>query len=249
MSYAAMRREIHTVTSDRSSTEANVALIAAVRVELARLGSPEQATAMQAYMKSAMPFRGVRAPQQTRAFRAIFAAHPLGSAEEWRATVLALWREAAFREERYAALALLGDRRYRAYRTPDALPLYEELIVTGAWWDVVDGVAIHRMGELLARAPEPVRATMLAWSADPDRWKRRTAILCQCARKRETDEALLFACIAPNLGDGDFFIRKAIGWALREYAKVQPEAVRHYVRVQADALSPLSRREALKHLG
>lgn len=232
-----------------TSSMANVELIAAVRAELARLGTSEQATAMRAYMKSAMPFRGVRAPQQAQALRAILATRPLGSAGELRATVLTLWREAEFREERYAALALLGDRRYRAYRTLDMLPLYEELIVTGAWWDLVDGVAIHRMGELLARYSEPVRAAMLAWSADPDRWKRRTGIICQCARKGATDEALLFACIAPNLGDGDFFIRKAIGWALREYAKIQPEAVRQYVREHADALSPLSRREALKHLG
>ena len=237
------------MTRGEASNRADMELIAAVRAELARLGESKQAEAMRAYMKSTMPFRGVRAPQQTGALRALFAAHPLHSADTWRATVLALWREAGYREERYAALALLDDRRYQAYRTLDALPLYEALIVTGAWWDLVDGVAIHRIGELLARYPEPVRAAMLAWSADADRWKRRTAILCQCARKGETDETLLFACLAPNLEDGDFFIRKAIGWALREYSKVRPEAVRQYVRAHADTLSPLSQREALKHLG
>src|SRR5579859_3118784 len=159
--------------------ESNTDLIAAVRAELARLGDPVRAEAMQAYMKSAMPFRGVRAPQQAQAFRAIFAAHPLEGFEPWRATVLALWREASFREERYAALALVGDRSYRAWRTLDALPLYEELIVTGAWWDLVDGLATHQMGELLARDPEAMRATMLAWSEDSILWKRRTAILSQ----------------------------------------------------------------------
>lgn len=237
------------MTRDEAARKASAGLTAAVRTELARLGMPEQAGVLHTYMKSTMPFRGVRAPQQTRVFRTIFAAHPLNSAEEWRATVLALWREAGFREERYAALALLGARRYRDFRTLDVLPVYEELIVTGAWWDLVDGVAIHRIGELLAQYPEPVRATMLAWSADADRWKRRAAILCQCARKGKTDQALLYACIAPNLKDDDFFIRKAIGWALREYAKVQPAAVRQYVQAHADALKPLSQREALKHLG
>jgi 3-methyladenine DNA glycosylase AlkD len=229
--------------------DANMELIAAVRADLARLGDPARAAAMQAYMKSATPFRGVRAPEQARAFRAVFAAHPLSGADAWRATALALWRGASFREERYAALALLGDHRYRGYRTLDMLPVYEELIVTGAWWDLVDGVAIHRLGELFARDPERMRAAMLAWSQDGDLWKRRAAILSQCGRKAATDEALLYGCIAPNLADRDFFIRKAIGWALREYAYSNPAAARRYVNGNADALSPLSQREALKHVG
>jgi len=196
-----------------------------------------------------MPFRGVRALRQREVFRRAFAAHPLASLDEWRATVLALWREARFREERYAAVALTGDRRYRAYQTLDALPLYEDLIVTGAWWDLVDALAIHRVGDLLRRDPEPMIRTLLAWSRDADPWKRRTAILAQNASKAQTDEDLLFACIGPNLGDPDFFIRKAIGWALREYAKVRPDAVARYVHAHVGELSPLSRREALKHLG
>lgn len=232
--------------------DANTELIEAVRVALARLGDPARAAAMQRYMKSAMLFRGVPAPDQARAFRAVFAAHPLASAAQWRATALALWRGASFREERYGALALLCERRYAAFRALDALPLYEELIVTGAWWDLVDGVAIHRLGELFARDvgdAERIRAAMLAWSRDTDLWKHRAAILCQCARKAATDEALLFGCIAPNLADRGFFIRKAIGWALRAYADVNPAAVRRYVLEHADALSALSRREALKHIG
>jgi 3-methyladenine DNA glycosylase AlkD len=113
----------------------------------------------------------------------------------------------------------------------------------------VDELAIHRVGDLLRRDPEPMGRTLLAWSRDADPWKRRTAILAQNASKAQTDGPLLYACIEPNLRDPDFFIRKAIGWALREYAKVQPDAVARYAREHADALSPLSRREALKHLG
>ncbi len=122
------------------------------------------------------------------------------------------------------------------------------MIVSGAWWDYVDELATHRIGPLLALYQEPMRATMLAWSRDANLWKRRTAIICQVGFKATTDEELLYACIAPNLGDRDFFIRKAIGWALREYAKTRPDAVRRYVREHEDALSPLSRREATKHL-
>jgi 3-methyladenine DNA glycosylase AlkD len=228
--------------------EVNDELIGALREALADYADPEKAAAMQAYMKSAMPFRGVQGPQQAEICRRVFAAHPLGSPDEWRATVLALWHEARFREERYMAVALTGDRRYRAFQTPDVLPLYEELIVTGAWWDLVDTVAIHRVGDLLRRYPETMRDTMLMWSRDADLWKRRAAILSQNAFKAATDEELLYACIEPNLADQEFFIRKAIGWALREYAGTSPNAVRRYVEEHEATLSPLSRREALKHL-
>ncbi|HEY7343390.1 MAG TPA: DNA alkylation repair protein [Ktedonobacterales bacterium] len=227
----------------------NADLIAAVREELARVADPAKAPAMQAYMKSVMPYLGVPAPALRQVCRAAFATHPLASFDEWRATALALWREARYREERYAAIGLTGDRQYRAYQRLDALPMYEEMIVIGAWWDYVDDLATHRVGPLLALYPDPMRATMLAWSRDANLWKRRTAILCQLSFKAATDEDLLYACIEPNLGDRDFFICKAIGWALREYAKTRPDAVRRYVREHESLLSPLSHREATKHLG
>jgi 3-methyladenine DNA glycosylase AlkD len=226
----------------------NTGLIAAVREELARVADPVKAPAMQAYMKSAMPYLGVPEPALRRVCRAVFAAHPLASYDEWRETALALWREARYREERYAAIGLTGDRRYRAYQQLDALPMYEEMIIFGAWWDYVDDLATHRIGLLLALYPDPMRATMLAWCRDANPWKRRTAILCQLSFKAATDEDLLYACIEPNLNDRDFFIRKAIGWALREYAKTCPDAVRRYVFEHETSLSPLSRREATKHL-
>jgi 3-methyladenine DNA glycosylase AlkD len=93
-----------------------------------------------------------------------------------------------------------------------------------------------------------MRATILAWSRDANLWRRRAAILCQNSFKVATDETLLFACIEPNLADRDFFMRKGIGWALREYAKTDPDAVRRFVRQHETAMSALSRREALKHL-
>jgi 3-methyladenine DNA glycosylase AlkD len=230
--------------ADGSNTE----LIAAIREELAQVADPAKAPAMQAYMKSAMPYLGVSTPQLRLVCRSVFAAHPLASFAEWHDTALALWREARYREERYAAMGLTGDRHYRDYQRLDALPMYEEMIVGGAWWDFVDDLATHRVGSLLALYPDPMRATMLAWSRDANLWKRRTAILCQNTFKAATDEELFFACIEPNLSDRDFFIRKAIGWALREYAKTRPAAVRRYVREHEATLSPLSRREATKHL-
>ncbi|HEX9037753.1 MAG TPA: DNA alkylation repair protein [Ktedonobacterales bacterium] len=232
-----------------TSVGPDVALIAALRSALAAAANPAQAEPMRAYMKSAMPYLGVKTPALRKVCRAVFAAHPLVGYAQWEATVRALWREATYHEERYAAMELAGDRRYHEFHTLDALPLYEEMIVSGAWWDYVDPLATYLIGDLLRRYPEAMRETVLAWSRDPDYWRRRAAIICQLGFKAEIDESLLFACIEPNLSDHYFFIRKGIGWALREYAKTAPDAVRAFVKAHESTISPLSRREALKHLG
>jgi len=224
-------------------------LIAAIRRELKQRADPEKAPHMRAYMKSAMPYLGVQTPRLREACRLVFPAYPLASFDDWRDTVLALWQGAHFREERYAALMLTGERGYRDYQTLDALPLYEELIVTGAWWDYVDLIASQRIGPLLKRYPGRMKRTMRAWSRSKDLWKRRTAILCQLSFKNDTDLALLYECIEPNLADREFFIRKAIGWALRQHAWTDAREVQRYVATNRTRLSPLSVREALKNVG
>jgi 3-methyladenine DNA glycosylase AlkD len=215
---------------------------------LAERADPAKAPAMQAYMKSAMPYRGVQSPMQKALARELFGAHPLPDEATWRDTVLALWRDAEYREERYLALALAGYRAYAAYQTPAALKLYEELIVTGAWWDFVDEAAIRGIGPILRAYPHQVRPAMLKWSRDEDMWRRRSAILCQVRAKAETDLELLTACLEPNLADRQFFIRKAIGWALRDYAWTDPAWVRAWVAAHEAELSGPSRREALKNM-
>lgn len=219
-----------------------------IREALLALAEPTRAPAMQAYMKSEMPYLGVSAARVKAACRSAFAAYPFESAEAWRADVLSLWRGATHREERYAAVALSGHRKAQAFQTLASLPMYEELIVTGAWWDYVDELAEHRIGPLLAAYPAPMRKKMLSWSRSTDLWKRRTAIICQMFFREATDRELLFSCIEPSLSSKEFFLRKAIGWALRQLAKHDPNAVLRYVQEHAAALSPLSRREALKHL-
>ncbi|GAA2902411.1 DNA alkylation repair protein [Streptosporangium fragile] len=218
----------------------------AVRTALTDAADPAKAPMMQAYMKSAMPFLGVQAAPRRAALRPVFTEYPVGDASAWREAVLALWREAEYREERYAAVELTGFRRYRGFQTTEALPMYEEMIVTGAWWDYVDELAVHRVGGLLAAFPDTMRPLMLRWAHDDDLWKRRTAILCQNRFGAATDTGLLYACIAPSLSDTDFFARKAIGWALREYAKTNPDEVVRYV--DHTGITGLSRREALKNL-
>jgi 3-methyladenine DNA glycosylase AlkD len=223
-------------------------LLARLRAELAAAGDPARAMGAQAYMKSAMPYHGVAATPQRAIFRRVFAQVPLPSAQGWSALVLSLWRRAEYREERYAALHLAGDRRALRFQTLAALPVYEEIVVTGAWWDYVDDVATHRLPVLLRRDPVGMQREMLAWSRGADHWKRRAAILCQLLLQERTDVALLERCIAPSLGEKDFFLRKAIGWALRQYAHTDPAWVVGYVRGHAAELSPLSKREALQAL-
>jgi 3-methyladenine DNA glycosylase AlkD len=122
------------------------------------------------------------------------------------------------------------------------------MIVTGAWWDFVDEIASRRLGPLLQLYPQPMRGEMLRWSRSENLWKRRSAILCQLSFKQQTDLALLYACIKPSFDSREFFLQKAIGWALRQYAWASPREVRRYVRAHADQLSALSRREALKNI-
>ncbi|HTU63662.1 MAG TPA: DNA alkylation repair protein [Polyangiales bacterium] len=229
-------------------TEKPSALLRKVRQELARIADPERAPAMQAYMKSDMPYHGLPMPLVRSTSRALFKDYAFDSAEQWQQDVLALWRGARFREERYVAIALTGDKRARAFQTMDALPMYEAMIVSGAWWDYVDEIASHRLGQLLKRFPKPMRRQMLLWSKDADMWRRRSAILCQLNFGADTDLELLYACFEPSLTSKEFFLRKAIGWALRQLARIQPEEVQSYVAAHPE-LSGLTQREALKHIG
>jgi 3-methyladenine DNA glycosylase AlkD len=223
-------------------------LLKKLRKALQQAGDPVRALAMQAYMKSAMPYHGVPAPLLREVCKATFVDVQFLTAAHWQAQVLGIWRNARFREERYAALYLADDKRARPFQTLSAMKMYEELIVTGAWWDYVDGIASHRVGQILKNYPAPMRRKMLAWSKSADLWKRRTSILCQLGFKTETDLELLYACIEPSLGSREFFLQKAIGWALRQYAWIDHAEVQKYVRLNHARLSALSRREALKNI-
>lgn len=122
------------------------------------------------------------------------------------------------------------------------------MIVDGAWWDHVDAVAIHRVGPLVASHPERLTPVLRRWATDADRWRRRSAIICQVGAKGAADLDLLYDVIEPNLGDTDFFVRKGIGWALRQYAWHDPEEIVRFVAACGSRMSGLSRREALKNV-
>jgi 3-methyladenine DNA glycosylase AlkD len=228
---------------------ADPSLVTAMRTALAEEGDAAKAPGMRAYMKSEMPYRGVATPEQKVIFRTVLREHPIADRITWQDTVLELWDGAGFREERYAALAVVAHPAYAGHLGPHALPLLDHLIVTGAWWDYVDTLATRTVGPLVRAHPAELVPVMLAWSRDDDMWRQRTSIIHQVGAKRAVDTDLLAACIEPSLGSKEFFLRKAIGWALRDHAWHDPSWVQRYVRAHEDRLSGLSRREALKNCG
>jgi 3-methyladenine DNA glycosylase AlkD len=232
----------------RALSSAQTAFLATLRAELRAHADPIKAGPMQAYMKSAMPYLGIMSTPLAAICRAQMAATRLPTFACWRDSILALWRDAAFREERYAAIAIARHRVYDEHQTLASLPMYRELIVTGAWWDYVDVIASHPIGTLLRRYPAPMSKTLRTWSQHDDMWLRRSAIIAQLHFGRDLDRQLLYDCIEPSLDSREFFLRKAIGWALRQYARTDAREVLRYVTSHRTRLSNLSTREALKHV-
>lgn len=223
-------------------------LISDVRAALSAAGDPTRAADQQRYMKSVMPYHGVTLPQVRKLTRPILSAYRPTDRGAWEGAVRAMWDEATHREEWYVAIALARHRHAAPWQDAATLALYEHLVRTGAWWDVVDETAAHLVGGVLARDRTDVTPLMRLWATSEHLWLRRTAVLCQLNHKSETDTALLRAAIEANLEDSSFWLRKAIGWALRQHARTDPVWVRGEVERWGARLSPLSRKEALKHL-
>jgi 3-methyladenine DNA glycosylase AlkD len=225
-------------------------LIDDLRARLAAHADTARAGPMQAYMKSAMPFLGVAAPLRRRLQAEAVSAHPLQDAATLAATMRRLWREAQHREERYAAMELARIGSHAKLIDLALLPVYEEMIATGAWWDFCDEISGNALSRLLELDPRKMKPVLRAWAVCDDMWLRRAAILSQRRLKKSFDAVLLYDCILPSIGAGrfagEFFIRKGIGWALRERAYVAPAEVQAFCREYARELSPLTRREALR---
>ena len=189
----------------------------------------------------------MQAPQQKVILKESLARHPLRDSDEFRTVMAELWEGATHREERYAAIAVAGPKRCRAWQTPDMLSFYRRMVAEGAWRDFTDSLA-PRVGELLPDHRGKIRRRLVAFSGARNMWTRRLSIIAQLALKAETDEALLYGNIGRNWHDGEFFIRKAIGWALRNHSNVDPDGVTRFIQDHSEDLSPLSQREAMKHL-
>jgi len=210
-----------------------------IQIALQPLADAGRAGAMAAYMKGKFAFLGIQTPARRQATLPImrtFTGNPVGAARE-------LWALPE-REYQYVAVDLL--RRQNKRLVAIDLPVLEALVQDKSWWDIVDGLA-PTIGAIVAREPQQV-CRMDALIRAPDFWLRRVALLHQLDWKENTDEPRLFDYCLYCADDREFFIRKAIGWALRQYARTNPVAVRHFLATNRERLSGLSFREAAKHL-
>ena len=211
-----------------------------LRDALVVMADPERAIAMRAYMKGHFPFLGVAAPERRLAQKTWIAGWKGADAHEVIAVARALWAEEE-RELHYVAADLL--QRHAKALGARHLPDLRHLITHHSWWDTVDHLASHPVGAVVRR--EDAASVMDRWVEDDDMWVVRTALLHQLRYGADVDLERLFAYVRRHADHTDFFVRKAIGWALRTAYRAHPDAVVAFV--EATPLSPLSRREALKH--
>ncbi|MDF2961479.1 MAG: hypothetical protein K0S39_3214 [Paenibacillus sp.] len=202
----------------------------------------DKAAPMQAYMRDLFPFLGVRSPERAALVKAFLQEHGLPQGTELQDTVRELWRLPE-REFQYTALQLLEKQRKQLQ--PSDIDLLEHLVVNKSWWDTVDTIAGGLIGAHFTKFPELIPVYTERWISSDNLWLQRSALLFQLSYKSRTDAPILFDYIRRTADSKEFFLRKAIGWALRQYSKTDEAAVRRFV---AEAkLSPLSEREALKY--
>jgi 3-methyladenine DNA glycosylase AlkD len=206
--------------------------------------NPVQAGTMSAYMKNHFPFLGIKTPVRRAILKQFFQESGILKEDFQVDFVCKLW-QLEEREYQYAALDYITQSSKKLNK--GHLPLMEKLIITKSWWDTVDVLAPKPVGCLAERYPEVILETIEGWAYGEHLWLRRAAILFQLKYKEHTDEQLLYRYISQNADSQEFFIRKAIGWALREYSKTNPESVKEFINRQP--LSGLSVREGSKYLG
>ena len=206
----------------------------------------EKAVGMQAYMKTDMPFYGVQKPGRTPILRRLLREFPPEDRDQYESLVLALWA-LPHREEKYLAQGVAVG--HQQYMVPESLPLFRRMITEGAWWDLVDETATHMVRYLVIDHGDETWPSVDHWIDDDDMWLRRSAIICQVGAKEHTDPERLLRFCEQRAFEKEFFIRKAIGWALRDYAKTDAGLVASFVNDHKEELSGLSFREATRHIG
>lgn len=225
------------LTSARTTSDYVQRLVEA----LSQAADPFLVPDMERYMRDQFRFFGLKTPERTRVLRTFLAEE--GMPHDVRGTVRVLWKQDA-RECQYVACALL----LKAKKTfsMDDVPFFEHLITTKSWWDTVDSIAPNVVGAVALQA-KATRPLALQWIESDNIWLQRSAMLLQLKYKERTDESLLFDLVLRRASSTEFFVRKAAGWALRQYAYVQPHHVHAFVTQHRSELSGLTAREALKH--
>lgn len=216
--------------------------VTALKTLLEQNANPTQAAPMKKYMRDQFEYLGIKSPQLKTLFRQAIQENGLPSFTELDNIIRELWKLPA-REYQYLAIGLM--ERVEKKLPSASIETLEYMIVHKSWWDTVDNIS-HVVGVHFKRYPDIREKYLAKWRMSGNLWLRRTAILFQLDYKEETDFDLLCQIIRENLDSKEFFINKAIGWSLRQYARIDPNAVRTFV--EATPLHPLSRREARKHL-
>ena len=210
-------------------------------IELRAVASPDDAVALKAYMKNKFEFLGVKTPARRKLAKTFFKQHT-DSVIDWN-FINEAWKN-PYRELQYTALDYLEIRK--KLLTPSDLPRLKKQAQTKSWWDTIDFLD-RLVGSIIARFPE-TKEIIVAWSCDEDIWLRRLAIDHQLLRKEKTDTKLLEKILVNNLGRTEFFINKAIGWALRDYSKTNPDWVKDFIERYRVEMAALSIREGSKYL-
>jgi 3-methyladenine DNA glycosylase AlkD len=203
---------------------------------------PARAEQMKKYMKDRFEFYGIGTPVRRAMMSAHIKEHGLPAVDDIERISRELWS----RDERECQSTIIDLlNRMKKKLEPSHLPLLEDLIASKSWWDTVDGLAGWLVGDLFSRYPDLIKPTTDRWMASGDIWLQRSCLLFQLSYKEKTDLPLLFGFIGELSDHKSFWIRKAIGWILREYSKTDPRVVEEFVKSHPE-LSGLSKREALK---
>ncbi|MGN6616324.1 MAG: DNA alkylation repair protein [Ilyomonas sp.] len=204
----------------------------------------ENAIAMSAYMKNNFEFFGIKTPERRTLCKQHLTEHALHSLGEVEAITKLLW-QVPQREFQYYGIELM--HYYRKWWKPSSLTLFKYCITNKSWWDSIDAIASDWIGEFMQMYPAKIPVTR-EWNQSSNMWLQRTSLLFQKRYKQNTDLALLSENILHLSSSKEFFIQKAIGWALREYAKVDEDWVKEFVHLHANILAALSKKEALKNV-
>jgi len=211
---------------------------------LADAADPVKAPQMQAYAKTEQPFYGVSAPIRKALFREAKKQFPIKDFGVYCDVVTQLW-EGRTREEMYMGLEVACG--YKTFHTDHAFPFYEGLFPRASNWDTLDWIASSLISPLVLKNPAREK-DLCRWRRDENMWIRRASLLAHLRHGKNTNTDLLAETIVMLMHEKEFFVRKAIGWVLRQYARTNPHWVRTFVAQHEASLSGLSKREALKHI-
>jgi len=238
-----------------SSSESSLAFLRHFRDQLESNREDAYAAKMQSYLKTTNPMYGIKSQPRREMLKRSLAQHPITTSKDYAFIVHELWTNPlGGREEMYAAVDIAGyasreAKLFRTFATPDMLPLVSHMVHTADWWDTLDPVAML-VGRMLLEHRDDVEPYLIEWRTNPSsKWVRRASLLAHLKHGKRVNLALFEETLIMLLPERDFFIEKAVGWALRDYARFEPHWVQQFVREHKYGMASLSKREALKHVG